>query len=158
MANICQYYGEGDFEADLCLIDESLQDTQAGTCLSPGSSRLSSITCSSSNSITRLSDAIRIISQAQVLIKQRRLDEEERLPRSLELRNQVGVMTGILWNNLAKIADNRSAPSLSDFEDCYGHGVTEIYTRMFGVSHPQLGAIYNRWGLALENSGEIEME
>jgi hypothetical protein len=29
---------------------------------------------------------------------------------------------------------------------------------MFGVSHPQLGAIYNRWGLALENSGEIEME
>jgi hypothetical protein len=110
MANICQYYGEGDFEADLYLIDESLQDTQAGTCLSPGSSRLSSITCSSSNSITRLSDAIRIISQAQVLIKQRRLDEEERLPRSLELRNQVGVMTGILWNNLAKIADNRSAP------------------------------------------------
>ena len=106
MANICQYYGEGDFEADLCLIDESLQDTQAGTCLSPGSSRLSSITCSSRNSNTRLSDAIRIISQAQVLIKQRRLDEEERLPRSLELRNQVGVMTGILWNNLAKIADN----------------------------------------------------
>jgi hypothetical protein len=67
-------------------------------------------------------------------------------------------MSGILWNNLAEIADNRSAPSLSDFEDCYGHGVTETYTRMFGASHPQLGAIYNRWGLALKNSGGIEME
>lgn len=91
-----------------------------------------------------------------MLIKQRRLDEEERLLWSIELRNQVGFMSGILWNNLAEIAGNRSAPSLSDIEDCYGHGV-KIYTLMFGASHPQLGAIYNGWGLSLENSGEIGM-
>jgi len=31
-----------------------------------------------------------------------------------------------------------------------------IYKRLYGNDHPQLGSVYNGWGLACENSNEIE--
>ena len=72
------------------------------------------------------------------------------------LGHQFGVLSGIIWNNLAEISERRrdfSPEGLARTESCYLR-CEQIYSRIFGPSHPQLGAIYNGWGLALEAAGE----
>ena len=91
--------------------------------------------------------------KAQIYIQKREVLDAEKALAGLDLGNPVSVLSGILYSNLAQLAELKN-----DFEtalDLY-HTAEQIYIKLYGASHPQLGAVYNGWGLVCEQAGDME--
>ena len=100
----------------------------------------------------KLYKSICYLSEAQIHMKMRNLKPIEELFLKIE-RNCNGILAGILNSDMAQFFELQGdfVKAKKKYEQC-----ELIYKRLYGNDHPQLGSVYNGWGLACENSNEFE--